>query len=229
VNLPSDNQSAAKTQTSVSFKEMPTPKDFLSTIRQCVKETMQTYKETGFSVGIIQNADGTYTAHVYRGTGSATPPYGEMIPRPPPQQHALMHFHTHVPDDALRGLSIMDVLFEAFQNKVYDYFVVANTALNEVNVYQSSKVLKDPDYNHVIQTEKKLATESALAIFKQNNGREPDRAYMDLLNQNKISAALEWLKKHKYIQASRLLEQYIREWNSFMNKTRTRVFPIKES
>lgn len=213
----------------MSFKDMPAPKDFLPTIRECVNDTMKSHKETGFSVGVVHNSDeGTYVAHVYRGTGSATPPYGEMIPRPLPGQHALMHFHTHVPDDDLRGLSIMDVLFEAFQNRIYDYFVVANTALNEVNVYQSSKVLNDPDYNRVIQTEKKLATDAAMSMLLQNKGRE-ELAYMDLLNQNKVTAAMKWLKSHGYLRASKILEQYIREWNSFMNKTRTRVFPIKES
>ena len=206
---------------------MPTPKDFLPMIRESVKETMKTHREAGFSVGVIQDSDGRHEARFYLGTGLPSPPYGELIPRPPPGEHALIHFHTHVPDDSARGLSIMDVLFPAFQNSTYDYFVVANTSLNEVNVYQSFKVLSDSDYNRVIETEKKLATDAALSMFRQK-GREPEREYMELLNQNKITQAVAWLKTHGYAQASKIIDQYFREWNAFMNKTRTRVFPITE-
>lgn len=50
---------------------------------------------------------------------------------------------------------------------------------------------------------------------------------MDLLNQNKITETITWLKSHGYVQASKIIEQYFREWNAFMNKTLTRVFTNK--
>ena len=88
-------------------------------------------------------------------------------------------------------------------------------------------MLSDQDYNRVIETEKKLATDSALSMFRQK-GREPEREYMDLVNQNKITQAVARPKAHGSVQASKIIDQHFRVWNAFMNKSRTRVFPRKE-
>lgn len=188
---------------------------FFAEMNEAAKRTLETNMEAGFTIGVSPDGD-------YKIAHGADGYFGLTLKRPEPPYRPFLHFHTHVKQDVVKGLSGGDTAFPFFKEETYPFHCVASTGYSKIYCFRPEDVVKHPEYKKRITEHEDLSMEHAKIITRS---KRHYKTISNLLEKNKIMEVIKYERRH-LPEAARIMRQMMINWNDFIQKTKCAEFNI---